>query len=130
MRRRVALEPHVDIFPVDGPGFLTIGTDHRIWSGEPFMTSNQDGIDFVRLRPPVGTPDAKVEEIRSFFEKFGKDVQVLARPRAQVVLEQAETLYEDKGIRETVETMTKEANSKDHAALEALVQRTLTEVAL
>lgn len=129
MRKR-AQDFHAEVVHVDGPRFQTFEPDHRIWSGEPFMTSNQDDIDFVRLRPPADTSDVAVEEIRSFFEKFGKDVQVLRGPRPQVVLEQAIPLFEDKSIRATVEDMVKQANTKDRAALEVLVQRTLVEVGL
>lgn len=128
MRKRADGGLHVDIFPVDGPGFLTIEPDDPGWVNG-FDLSRFATIVFLRLRVPDTLIGIDIKDIRASFPSF-LDIQVIARAHPQVVLEQAETRYEDKGIRETVETMTREANSKDHAALEVLVQRTLVEVQL
>jgi hypothetical protein len=117
------------VVPVEGLGFYTVDVMHPIWTED--VHTDKGFAEFVRIHPPPTATDEQVEFVRRHFRDAGAlDVQVLARPKAQVVTDQATVKYETKGIRATVEAMVIEANTHDRDALSAVVQETLSAVKL
>lgn len=136
--------PIVQVVKVPGYRFLTIGEDHPIWTATDGLLNSitipLSDVRFVRLRPPADATDKRIEDVRLGLTATGAiDVQVLKRTRAQVVLDQAsvsvfsrtgDPVIDAKGIRETVEEMVQESNTKDRQALERVVQEILVGVGL
>lgn len=120
--------PKVLVVHVDGLRFVTVEADDPIWTASSLPATT--GARFVRLRPPTDVTEQRIEEVVRHLASAGADVQVLARPRAKVNVEDAVTRFEDKSIRETVEELVRDANTRDRPALSELVQRKMAEVKL
>ena len=130
--------PKVTVVKVEGYEFRTEGPDSNIWTdarervgfGIDFEHPEWKHVRFVRLKPGPEQSEDVIAFVRGRIEYRGIDVQVITPQSPQVVLDQATPAYDDKGIRETVEDMVMEANTKNRTALEMLVQKMLTKVKL
>lgn len=126
--------PKVEAVPVESLGFYTIGPDHTYWGARDVEVAfDGDAIDgFVRIIAPPTASDADVENLRRWAaaQPAVYDVQTRRAAPAQIVVEQSKVKFESASIREVVETMVREANTRDREALAALVQTTMAAVKL
>jgi hypothetical protein len=111
---------------IDALRFLTIDEDDPVWEGSEL--GNVPFSVFVRLRPPPGTTDERIAQVKSFFPNAR--VRTLPRRKAQVVTDQKKSKPTYQTIRATVLVMVDEANTNDRDALKKLTESTLVEVGL
>jgi len=120
---------------VPSRNLVTLDSDHAIWrSADPGAYAgapNWPGA-IVRLRPPSDVRDGLVEEVRAALAAAGVSRIKLEVRRGAVLPTEAV----DKGTatrssaREVVLRLVEEANSKDPAALLAVVEKTMAEEGL
>lgn len=87
---------------------------------------------FVRLRPGLDVSPARVEQLKQRIAAVATKVRVDA-PTAAAVLPgapPAATVVPTIGLREAVLLVAAETNTRDRAALDALLEQTLAEVGL
>lgn len=121
----------VHIVPVRN--LVTFAVDHPIWTtdGKRLPAGTWAGA-IVRLRPPSDVRDGLVEEVRAALAAAGVSRIKLEVRRGAVLPTEAV----DKGTatrssaREVVLRLVEEANSKDPAALLAVVEKTMAEEGL
>lgn len=122
----------VQTVPVADPRrLLTVGEDFPIWTRPPAVPFNCPG-SIVRLRPPEGASDEKVEEVRRYLLSVGEAaaVRVMPRPRSAVLPAAKVAAVARMSIRELAVRLAGEAVVEDRAALLAVVEEALDHAGL
>lgn len=119
---RVVSAPGFEVVPVVARALLTIGEDHRAWSGRPYAV--RPGT-IVRLHPPPDATDMQVEELRAALLAIeGVVIKDVPRRRARVVLEPTKEVPAE-GARQAAMQLVEAAATSDRAALRAAVEEAL-----
>jgi hypothetical protein len=121
----------IKVVLIETSEFIVIGPEHQIWT-TPSGRWDELSSSFVRVIPPPTATDEDIERVTKWAQSAGPLlVDVKPRPKTQVVVRQAEpNTQTSKSIRQVVEAMTDEANSKNPPLLKEIVQTVLGRVGL
>jgi hypothetical protein len=119
-----------EVVPFDGAArVVTIGPDAKgVWTQAkpPKLGDGFEGA-FVRLVPPKGTKDSRVQEVEQLARKAGAAAVKVVHPKEDATVVASVVEAQRSTPRETVMRMVEESRSRDHDALRALCDRQLSE---
>lgn len=121
---------------VEARALIEIGPNDpwkRFESGDYKVHANVKGA-IIKVVPPASATDETIDRLRTVLIEAGAlTVRVMPRPKGAVIPAGVEVKTKKpahRSVREVVLQLTKEANSKDHAALKTIVEETMSKVGL
>jgi hypothetical protein len=134
-RKRVPVPevgPNIRVVLLDTTEFDVIGPDHEVWKSSSLERLDATRKSFIRIIPPPSASDEDIERVKRWaMTAVPVMLDIKPRPKTQVVTDQATPKkHVDKTIRQVVEAMLDEANSKNPAALKEIGQEIMAKVGL
>lgn len=118
------------VVPIDDAADLVIVDEaSSLWGDGDFALDATNA--FVKLKPPPGTPQERVEAVRVYLLKAGAIGVVVTPQRAgKVVPDAAVPAAPRRRVREVVLALVEEARVKDRERLKEIAEQTMTLVNL